>query len=128
MEPLAPLWPNYEELLDRLGKDKAPLVSIPLTFGDETATRIRGLFALNPRPGEAACTIRPVRTEVLTRSGERVPILLTAALVHEGEKPFAAVIIFSDLREKARLEEELNRAEEAGWGVGLVVLFLETLL
>ena len=59
-------------------------------FGDETATRIRGLFALNPRPGEAACTIRPVRTEVLTRSGERVPILLTAALVHEGEKPFAA--------------------------------------
>ena len=40
------------------------------------------------------------------------PILLTAALVHEGEKPFAAVIIFSDLREKARLEEELNRAEE----------------
>ncbi len=81
-------------------------------FGDETATRIRGLFALNPRPGEAACTIRPVRTEVLTRSGERVPILLTAALVHEGEKPFAAVIIFSDLREKARLEEELNRAEE----------------
>ena len=31
LEPLAPLWPNYEELLDRLGKNKVPLVNIPLT-------------------------------------------------------------------------------------------------
>ena len=81
-------------------------------FGDEIVTRIRGLFALNPRPGDKAGIIKPVRTQAKSRTGESVPVLLTAALVHEGEQPFAAVIIFSDLREKARLEAELTRAEE----------------
>ncbi len=64
MEPLAPLWPNYEELLDRLGKDKAPLVSIPLTglvedlsFRSEFGEPVKALAA---KRGFENCVFAPL--------------------------------------------------------------------
>jgi len=51
-----------------------------------------------------------VRTEVVSKDGERIPVQLSVALV--GDPPSATVGIFSDLRERLRLEERLARAQQ----------------
>lgn len=51
-----------------------------------------------------------VRTEVISRDGERIPVQLSVALV--GDPPSASVGIFSDLRERLRLEARLARAQQ----------------
>lgn len=53
-----------------------------------------------------------LRTEVLSRQGERIPILLSAGLVRENGTPIATVGVFSDLRERLRMEERLQAAQE----------------
>ncbi|HZA51774.1 MAG TPA: PAS domain S-box protein [Myxococcaceae bacterium] len=52
------------------------------------------------------------RQEVMNRSGERVPVDMTAAIVFEGNREVATVGIFSDLRERMELEQKLSTAEE----------------
>ena len=84
-------------------------------FSDEIATQVRAMFALSQTTAQTEQPeglIKPTKSVAISRTGERVPILVTAALIHEGDHPLAAVIIFSDLREKTRLEAELTRAEE----------------
>jgi len=53
-----------------------------------------------------------LRTEVLSRQGERIPILLSAGLVRENGTPIATVGVFSDLRDRLRMEERLQAAQE----------------
>ncbi len=54
----------------------------------------------------------PTRTEVVSRNGERVPVLLSAALIYEGDAPVATMGVFSDLRERTKLEARLSKAQE----------------
>jgi PAS domain S-box-containing protein len=56
--------------------------------------------------------IEGVRTEVLDAKGQRVPVSLSAAMLMEGETPVGSVGIFTDLREKVRMEQRLAQAQE----------------
>ena len=56
--------------------------------------------------------VPPLRCELVTRSGEVVPILLSAALVAEGGEETASVGVFRDLREELRVEAELRKTRE----------------
>jgi PAS domain S-box-containing protein len=49
--------------------------------------------------------------EVLTKDGERVPILLSATLLYEEGREVAMVGYFKDMREVKRLEKELVQSE-----------------
>jgi PAS domain S-box-containing protein len=51
------------------------------------------------------------RQEIVTRSGERVPVNMTASIVYEGGREAATVGIFTDLRDRMQLEEKLSLAE-----------------
>lgn len=51
------------------------------------------------------------RQSLLTRTGELVPISLAASIVYDAGKEVATVGIFSDLRERLRMEETLQRAQ-----------------
>lgn len=54
--------------------------------------------------------LEAVRTEVISRDGERIPVQLSVALVSD---PLGASVgIFSDLRERLRLEGRLAKAQE----------------
>jgi len=53
-----------------------------------------------------------LRTEVLDQDGGRVPVSLSAAMLHEEDKPVGSVGIFTDLREKMRMEQRLAQAQE----------------
>jgi PAS domain S-box-containing protein len=56
--------------------------------------------------------VEGLRTEVLDAQGGRVPVLLSAAMLHEEERPVGTVGIFTDLREKMRMEQRLAQAQE----------------
>jgi PAS domain S-box-containing protein len=57
--------------------------------------------------------LEPVRRDLLTLTGEHVPVSISAALVFDDEgREIATVGIFSDLRERLRMEERLASATE----------------
>jgi PAS domain S-box-containing protein len=52
------------------------------------------------------------RTEVLAKDGTRVPVLLSASLILDHGRPVGSVGIFTDLRERLRMEVRLREAED----------------
>jgi PAS domain S-box-containing protein len=56
--------------------------------------------------------IESIRLDALEDTGERVPIALSAAIIYEGERPVATFGIFTDLRDRLRVEERLAQAQE----------------
>jgi PAS domain S-box-containing protein len=56
--------------------------------------------------------IEGFRTEIVDGAGERVPVLLSASLIYDGDTPIGSVGIFTDLREKMRMEKKLAQAQE----------------
>jgi PAS domain S-box-containing protein len=83
---------------------------------------VRALYA----PGNASLIMRLIharehggpgrlegyRTEVLARDGSSVPVLLSAALILENGAPVGSVGIFTDLRDRLRMEARLTEAQE----------------
>jgi PAS domain S-box-containing protein len=56
--------------------------------------------------------IEGLRTEVLDANGVAIPVLLSAALIYEGKVPTGSVGIFTDQREKVRMEHKLQQAQD----------------
>jgi PAS domain S-box-containing protein len=57
--------------------------------------------------------LETVRRELLSATGERVPVSISAALVLDDDgREIATVGVFSDLRERLRMEERLASAQE----------------
>jgi PAS domain S-box-containing protein len=57
--------------------------------------------------------LESTRFDAIDAQGAIVPIALSAALIYDGEgQPFATVGIFTDLREKLRVEERLAQAQQ----------------
>ena len=56
--------------------------------------------------------LEPVRIEAIDRHGTIFPISLTAAIIYEGGRATATFGIFTDLRERVRVEQALAQAQE----------------
>jgi PAS domain S-box-containing protein len=56
--------------------------------------------------------VQGLRTELLNAAGDPVPVSLSAALIYEGGEPVGSVGIFTDLREKVRMEQRLAQAQQ----------------
>ena len=54
----------------------------------------------------------PSRREIMTRSGELIPVQLAASIIYENQREVATVGIFSDLRERLKIEQRLAEAQE----------------
>jgi PAS domain S-box-containing protein len=52
------------------------------------------------------------RRDLSSKSGEKIPVNFTAALVYEDGQETAVVGIFADLRERLRIESKLSHAQE----------------
>jgi PAS domain S-box-containing protein len=52
------------------------------------------------------------RTELLGKDGAPVPVLISAALIMEKGEPVGSVGVFTDLRERLRMEARLSEAQE----------------
>jgi len=56
--------------------------------------------------------LESVRIEAQDSTGARLPILLSAAMIYRDGKPVATFGIFTDLRERLRVEERLSQAQQ----------------
>jgi PAS domain S-box-containing protein len=56
--------------------------------------------------------IEGLRTEIVDAKGDRVPVLLSAALILDGEQRVGSVGVFTDLRERVHMEQKLAQAQE----------------
>jgi signal transduction histidine kinase len=52
------------------------------------------------------------RQEIITRAGQHVPVNMTASIIYEGERELATVGIFTDLRDRMELEQQLSAAKD----------------
>jgi PAS domain S-box-containing protein len=67
---------------------------------------------LRSRAGGGVGRLEPVRMEAIDSSGNIFPISLSAATIYEHGTPAATFGIFTDLRERVRVEEQLAQAQE----------------
>jgi PAS domain S-box-containing protein len=56
--------------------------------------------------------LEKIEAELIHRTGERIPVYISAAIIYEEGEEVASVGIFTDLRERKRLEEQLIRSEK----------------
>ena len=56
--------------------------------------------------------LESIRTDLLGKDGARVPVLISAALIMERGKPVGSVGVFTDLRDRLRMEAQLSEAQE----------------
>jgi PAS domain S-box-containing protein len=56
--------------------------------------------------------VEGLRIGVVGEGGARVPVMVSAALLYEGRTPVGSVGIFTDLRERVRMEQRLAAAQE----------------
>ena len=88
------------------------------TDGEVLGTNVKNLYPSGVAEGvmKAIRTgggrVDGMRTDVVAADGERVPVALSAALLYEGDTPVGSVGIFTDLRERVRMEQQLAEAQE----------------
>ncbi|MGO8998205.1 MAG: PAS domain S-box protein [Polyangiaceae bacterium] len=56
--------------------------------------------------------IEGLKTDIVDAQGERVPVLISASLILDGTTSVGSVGIFTDLRERMRMEKRLAQAQE----------------
>lgn len=56
--------------------------------------------------------LKALRRMVLSKTGEEVPVELTASIIYENGDEVATVGIFTDLRERLKIEKQLSRVQE----------------
>jgi PAS domain S-box-containing protein len=56
--------------------------------------------------------LEPSRRDIVTKDGELVPVSLAASIVYEEGREVASVGIISDLRERIKIEQRLQQAQE----------------
>ncbi len=52
------------------------------------------------------------RVDMVSATGNRIPVTLSASLIFENGRPVGSVGIFTDIRDKLRMEERLSRAQD----------------
>ena len=85
---------------DILGKDVRTL------YPEGSASKVMSLIR------QGGGRIEGLRTDILAHSGENVPVSLSASLLYDQGKPVGSVGIFTDLRDKLRMEQRLQQAQE----------------
>jgi PAS domain S-box-containing protein len=77
-----------------------------------TGTAHRIMTDLRSKDYGGAGKLEERREHLMTRTGEAIPVNLAAAIVYDQGKEVATVGIFSDLRERLQMEEELHEAQK----------------
>lgn len=52
------------------------------------------------------------RVDMLSAKGEKIPVMLSAALVMDKDEPIGSIGVFTDIRDKLQMEARLERAQE----------------
>lgn len=99
-----------ERLYGYDAKEVVGAVNLRDLYPDGNAEQIMKLIHAKDHGGPGR--LEGYRTEVLAKDGSRIPVHLSAALIFENGVPVGSVGIFTDLRERMRMEARLTEAQE----------------
>lgn len=63
-------------------------------------------------PNTSGGRLEDCRVDMISATGELIPVTLSAALILENGKPVGSVGVFTDIRDRLRMEARLSRAQE----------------
>lgn len=95
-----------EQVLGYRAEDVVGTVDFNAMFSEGQASDILDRLRRTPE-GRLGIT----RRELVDQGGDAIPVNMTAASIYEGDNEVAYVAIFTDLRERMRMEEKLNLVE-----------------
>lgn len=111
MNGLVLLWNRAAERISGLdAKDVIGHLNVRDLYPAGIASMIMRLIHAREHGGPGR--LEGYRTEVIQKDGGRVPVLLSAALILEEGQPVGSVGIFTDLRDRIRMEMQLEEAQE----------------
>ena len=102
--------PSAERISGRHVSDVVGAMKLEELLGRTTADLIRQRVLAPEHGGEGR--LEPTMLDLLDIHGSRIPVQLSASLIHEHGKPSAMVLIFADLRDRIRVEERLADAQK----------------
>jgi len=99
-----------ERITGFVARDAVGKLNVREIYAPGNATTIMRLIHAREHGGPGR--LEGYRTEVHAIDGADIPVLLSAALIMENGKPVGSVGIFTDLRDRMRMETQLNAAQE----------------
>lgn len=100
-----------ERICGHHASDVIGKMSVKELYAPRVAQEIMRLLRSSRRGGEGR--LEPVRRDLKAASGELIPVSISAALVFDDAgREIATVGIFSDLRDRLRMEDRLAKAQE----------------
>lgn len=103
--------PGAERITGWSASELVGKASVTVLYPDDGAREVMRMIR-SPQYGGPG-RLEAIRWEVLDRHGERVPVQLSAAQIRDGQgRPSGTVGVFTDLREKLRIEKRLSEAQE----------------
>jgi PAS domain S-box-containing protein len=102
--------PGAERVFGHSAADVIGRLPIWRLYPDGVARRIMQMLRASSHGGVGR--LEQTRLEVLTASGELVPVNMTASIIYEQGREAATVGILSDLRERLRMEQRLLNIQE----------------
>ncbi|MBK7864973.1 MAG: PAS domain S-box protein [Archangiaceae bacterium] len=69
------------------------------------------MTALRSNQGGGVGRLAQSRREIIHKNGDRIPVSMSAAIIYEGGREIGTVGIFTDLRDRLKLERKLSDAE-----------------
>lgn len=99
-----------ERLYGHRREDALHKMNVKALYPDHGAREVGRMLRSKAHGGVGR--LEPVRIEALDKAGNVFPISLTAATIFEGGKAVATFGIFTDLRERLRVEQQLAQAQE----------------
>ncbi len=91
-------------------KDLVGRMNVRMIYPEGVAAQIMRLIHSKEHGGPGR--LEGFRTDVVGSDGKPIPVLLSAALIMEHGRPVGSVGVFTDLRERLRMENKLIEAQE----------------
>lgn len=102
--------PSAERISGRYVSDVLGNVKLEDLLGRSSSELVMQRLLAPEHGGEGK--LEPTMLDLLDVYGERIPVQLSASLIHEHGEPSAIVLIFADLRDRVRVEERLAEAQK----------------
>ncbi|MDY6863446.1 MAG: PAS domain S-box protein [Thermodesulfobacteriota bacterium] len=100
---------SAEELLGSKSEEVIGKVRITEIYPPGMAHNIMKKIRSNEYGGKGR--LKSIKVTVINKNGEDIPISLSGAMLYDNGREIASVGIFTDLREKLKMEEELKQSQ-----------------
>lgn len=99
-----------EQMLGYSARETVGILSVEAIYPEGEAKELMRHLRSEAHGGRGR--LETSRKDLVAKNGELVPVNLTAAIIYEGPQEIATVGLFTDLRDKLRMEEKLLQVQQ----------------